>query len=142
MVSTEQSARERVLEDWGRHWSSHDLDALVSLFTDDVVYEDVTLGVVNRSKNEFRTFAEEFIVGFPDVKFELTSMFATEDRGGSEWLMRGTHQGDMPGMPATNKHIEVRGASIFEFQGDKVRRCSDYWDMVTFLKQLGLMPAG
>jgi ketosteroid isomerase-like protein len=49
----------------------------------------------------------------------------------------------MPGLPAaTGKQVEVRGASILEFADGKIRRCSDYWDMATFLKQLGLMPAG
>ena len=43
-------------------------------------------------------------------------------------------------MPAPGKRAEVRGASVFEFVGDKIRRCSDYWDMATFLKPLGLMP--
>jgi hypothetical protein len=42
-------------------------------------------------------------------------------------------------MPATGKSIEVRGASIFEFTGNPIRRCTDYWDMVTLLKQLGLI---
>ena len=50
--------------------------------------------------------------------------------------MRGTNRGDSPGMPATGKHVELRGASIFEFADGKIRRYSDYWDMATFLKQL------
>jgi ketosteroid isomerase-like protein len=33
-------------------WSSHDIDHLLSLFTDDCIYEDVTFGVVNRGKAE------------------------------------------------------------------------------------------
>jgi hypothetical protein len=36
-------------------------------------------------------------------------------------------------MPATRRRVAVRGASIFEFSGDRIRRCSDYWDMATFL---------
>ncbi len=143
MVSAEErTTQERVLEDWIRHWSSHDMDRLLPLFTDDVVYEDVTMGAGNHGKNELRAFGEGFFTAFPDVTFELTSRFATGSQGGVEWVMRGTHRGDMPGMPATNKHAEVRGASIFEFAGDKIRRCSDYWDMATMLKQLGLMSAG
>ncbi|MCA1647264.1 MAG: ester cyclase [Chloroflexi bacterium] len=142
VVGTGQStAQERALDDFVRHWSSHDLDSLVSLFTDDVVYEDVALGVVNHGKNEFRTFAEEFFAGFPDVTFEVTSRFATERKGCGQWTMRGTHRGDMPGMPATNKQIDIRGVSIVEFADTKIRRCVDYWDMATFLKQLGFMPA-
>jgi ketosteroid isomerase-like protein len=45
-------------------------------------------------------------------------------------------------MPATGKHVEVRGASIVGFADGRISRCSDYWDMAAFLKQLGLMPAG
>jgi hypothetical protein len=41
-------------------------------------------------------------------------------------------------MPATGRRVDVRGASIFEFSGERIRRCSDYWDLATFLGQLGL----
>jgi steroid delta-isomerase-like uncharacterized protein len=114
------------------------MERLLRLFTGDVVYEDVTMGVVNRGAGELRAFGEGFFSGFPDVTFELRSSFANGASGGAEWVMRGTHKGDLPGMPATGKRVEVRGASIFEFAGDRIRRCSDYCDMATFLKQLGL----
>ena len=56
--------------------------------------------------------------------------------------MAATHKGDLPGLPATGKRFSVRGATVFELQGEKIRRVSDYWDMVTFLKQIGVMPSG
>lgn len=133
--------QERTLDNWAAYWSSHDMNRLLTLFTEDVVYEDVTLGAVNRGHAELRAFGEGFFSGFPDVTFELRSRFTNGVNGGAEWVMRGTHKGDMPGMPATGKRVEVRGSTIFEFAGDRIRRCSDYWDMVTFLKQLGLMPS-
>jgi steroid delta-isomerase-like uncharacterized protein len=143
MVSAEDSTTlERVIDDWARHWSSHDLDRLLPLFTDDVVFEDVAQGAVHRGKDGLRAFAERVFAGFPDVALELTSRFATGNQGGGEWVMRGTNRGDSPGMPATGKRVELRGASIFEFASGKIRRYSDYWDMATFLKQLGLMPSG
>jgi steroid delta-isomerase-like uncharacterized protein len=131
----------RAIQDWAAQWSAHNMERLLPLFTEDVVYEDVTMGVVNRGAAELRAFGEGFFSGFPDVTFELRSSFANGTSGGAEWVMRGTHKGDLPGMRATGKRVEVRGASIFEFVGDRIRRCSDYWDMATFLKQLGLMPS-
>jgi len=133
--------QKRTIEQHWECWSAHDMDRLLRLFTDDAVYEDVTMGVVNRGGAQLRAFGEGFFSGFPDVTFELRSSFASPSGGGAEWIMRGTHTGDLPGMPATGRRIEVRGASIFEFTGDKIRRCSDYFDMVTLLKQLGLMPS-
>ena len=143
MVSAEdRTTQERLLEDWARYWSSHEMDHLLPLFTDDVIYEDVTMGAVNRGKDELRAFGEGFFAAFPDVTFELRSRFATGTHGGVEWVMRGTHRGDMPGLPATGKQVEVRGASIMELAEGKIRRCSDYWDMATFLKQIGHLPTG
>jgi len=59
-----------------------------------------------------------------------------------EWVMSGTHKGDFPGMPATGKRFSsVRGAMIVELQDGRIRRCSDYWDAVTFMRQVGLLAA-
>jgi hypothetical protein len=35
----------------------------------------------------------------------------------------------------------VRTVTVFELEGDKIRRSSDYYDVATILGQLGLMPA-
>jgi steroid delta-isomerase-like uncharacterized protein len=94
---------------------------LLSLFTDDVLYEDVALGIVNRSKEQLRGFVEGFVQGYPDITVELISSFASRDYGAAEWVIRGTHLGDRPGRPATGKPIELRGASIFRFAQGKIQ---------------------
>jgi steroid delta-isomerase-like uncharacterized protein len=58
-----------------------------------------------------------------------------------EWTMSGTHQGDLPGMPATGRSFSVRGATVLQLADGLISRNSDYWDMATLLGQLGLMPA-
>jgi hypothetical protein len=45
-------------------------------------------------------------------------------------------------MAATAKRFtSVRRATIVELQGGKIRRCSDYWDAATVMKQVGLLAA-
>jgi ketosteroid isomerase-like protein len=66
-ITVDTSTHERLVEEWARLWSCHDLDSLLQLFTDDVVYEDVALGVVNRGKDAVRVFASRFLTAFPDV---------------------------------------------------------------------------
>ena len=51
----DSQALERVLDQWAVSWSSGDVDKLLPLFTDDVRYEDVTLGAVNQGKKLFVT---------------------------------------------------------------------------------------
>jgi len=127
------------VDQWAEGWSTHDIDKVASVFTDDCIYEDVTLGVVNRGKEELKAFGSGFFAGVPDLKVELKSRFTIGDWAAAEWSMSGTHKGDLPGMPATGKTFSLRGASVFQLRGEKVVRCSDYWDMTTFMKQLGFM---
>jgi steroid delta-isomerase-like uncharacterized protein len=117
------------------------VEAVVRLFTDDCVYEDVPTGAVNAGKDKLREFAQFFFTVSPDFKIELSSEFGTDAWAGGEWTMSGTQQGDMPGMPATKKPFSIRGATILETDAGRIRRCTDYWDMAEFLRQLGFMPA-
>jgi steroid delta-isomerase-like uncharacterized protein len=120
---------ERMLDDWAMAWSSidnKDPERLLALFADDCVYEDVTLGLVARGKEELRSFVSRAFAAIPDFKYGLTSRFAASQWAVIEWVMSGTHTGDFPGMPATGKRFSsVRGASILELQAGKIRRESD-----------------
>ena len=131
---------ERMFKDYGLAWSSHDAEKIASFFTDDCVYEDVAIGAVNRGKKELKDFINGTFAAFPDFKIEPKSLFFSGDWVGSEWIMTGTHTGDFPLMPATGKSFSIRGASISELHEGKFRRNTDYWNLASFLQQVGLMP--
>ena len=120
-------------------WLARDIEAVVSFFVEDCIYEDVALGALNRGKSEVRTFVQATLTAIPDFKIELKSVFATVDRLASEWIMTGTQTGDLPGFPATGKSFSVPVASIMEFQNGKIRRNTDYWNLASFLQQVGAM---
>jgi steroid delta-isomerase-like uncharacterized protein len=100
---------DRMFDDWAAAWSHHDVEKLVSLCTDDCVYEDVTMGAVNRGKAEMKSFANAVFAAFPDFKIQLMSGFTAGNWAGAEWTMSGTHQGDLPGIPATGKSFRRTG---------------------------------
>jgi steroid delta-isomerase-like uncharacterized protein len=132
----------KFIEAWAQAWSSpNGLEKLCSLFTDDCVYEDLGTGTLARGKEELKDFFEAVFRAIPDFKVELTSHFVAGNWAGAEWTWSGTQTGDFPGIPATNKYACIRAASVFELQGNKFKRCSDYWDMATYLRQAGLMPS-
>lgn len=126
-----------VLQQWATAWTSHDVEAVSRLFTEDCVYEDVPTGTVNRGKEALRAFAQFFLTVAPDFGVELSGHFENTRWAAGEWTMSGTQKGDMPNLPATGKAFSIRGATILEVESGKIRRCSDYWDMAAFLKQLG-----
>ena len=139
-MSAETQALERLLEQWGAAWSSSNVEKLLALFTDDVVYEDVTLGAVNHGRDALRDFATAVFAAFDDLKFELKSRVVASDgkAGAMEWAWRGRQTKDLPGLPATDKPFEVRGATVVEFADGKISRDSDYWHLATHMKQVGL----
>jgi|SRR5580704_14845825 steroid delta-isomerase-like uncharacterized protein len=131
---------QKMLVQWAEFLSSHDVAAFLGLFTDDCVYEDVALGIKNQGKTELRSFIQGVFAAMPDFHIDLKDRFVSGDRAAMEWVMSGTHAGDLPGIPATQKRFSIRGATVAELCGTKIRRNSDYWDVSAFLKQVGLMP--
>ena len=132
----------RLVEAWAEAWSSpNGLEKLFSLFTDDCVYEDLGTETFAHGKQELKAFFDTVFRAIPDFKTELTSQFIAGNWAGAECIWSGTQTGDFPGIPATNKSFSIRGASVFELHGNKFKRCSDYWNMATYLRQAGLMPS-
>jgi steroid delta-isomerase-like uncharacterized protein len=129
-----------LFQDFISGWSG-DIPKLLTTVTDDVVYEDKTVGAVLHGKEELRKFAEGWFKAFPDLHFTLTSTLISGNRAALEWVGTGTQKGDMPGMaPASNKVSSVPGVSIAECADGKIKHNADYWDMATVMKQLGLLP--
>ena len=130
--------------DFKKYWAAYSdiqgIEKLLPFFSEDVVYEDVTFAIVNHGKKEFRKFFSDTFNIFPDQRFTLTSVLVSGNHAALEWTMNGTQKGDMPGMPATNKEVTVRGVSIMEIRRGKITHVRDYWDMATMRRQLGFNP--
>ncbi|MGD0794830.1 MAG: ester cyclase [Dehalococcoidales bacterium] len=133
---------EKMMKNYTAAWNLHDVNKILSFFTDDCIYEDVALGLVNHGKKELTDFINRITLAYPDFKFEVKSVFQAGDWLADEWVMTGTwaHSSN-PKMPATGKKFSIRGASVQELRNGKIRRNSDYWDRVTFRQQVGLVPA-
>jgi len=133
-----------VTEKWIRDlfaaYEPYDEEKVLSLHADDYVYEDVARGVVIRGKTEFAALMREFFSAFPDYKGELTSFFVSGDRACVEYVMKGTHTGDLHGLPATGKRISLPIAEIWELRDEKIVKASSYYDAATMLRQLGMLP--
>lgn len=114
---------------------------MASFFTNDCIFEDMAVAAVNRGKEEVKDFANATLAAYPDFAMEAISSFGDGRWLATEWVMTGTHTGDLEGMPPTGKSFSVRGVSISEFYKGKIRRHTDYWNLSSLLQQLRL-PGG
>jgi len=64
---------------------------------------------------------------FPDQKFHVVEMVAEGDNVAVSWTWTGTHKGDLPGLPATNKPITMTGLTIYSFKDGKA---TGHWQIV------------
>jgi steroid delta-isomerase-like uncharacterized protein len=129
---------EQLFKDFYAGWS-HDLPKLMVVYADDAVHEDKTVSANLHGKKEVEDFAKAWFKGFPDLTLTPTSVVVADNRGTAEWIATGTHKGDMPGMPTSNKVMKVPGVSVFECSDGKISRVVEYWDMATVMKQLGFL---
>ena len=133
-----------LFDGYKKAWNEGHVEAILDYFTDDCMYEDVALNRINRGKDELKRFAEEIYQAFPD--FHLVDngdvIVGPDGRYASEWTMTGTHDGDLPGFPASHKTFSIRGISVGELDDSgKIKRNSDYWSLMELLAQVGALPA-
>ena len=119
-------------------WNDHDSAKIASFFTENCIYEDVALEVVNRGKKELMAYANATFAAFPDFSLITQSSFAGSDAVGAEWDMIMTWKGPYPGMAGepTGKTYRLRGSSVAHFKDGKIARNTDYWNLDAFLRQL------
>ena len=116
--------------------NSHDSEKVLALLTDDIVFEDVTFGVVMKGKDGFKQMYSTYMTASPDCKLEPKAWVTDDKSFAIEIVYSGTQKGDFPGLPATGKRFSIRGCSFGEFENGKIKGRRDYWDMVTMRKQL------
>ena len=118
-------------------WSLHQPERIDLIFTDDAVYEDVAGGQIVRGKEAIKQLLRAAYAWAPDFRVTLKSLIVADDTAATEWVIEGIQTGPIGDLPASGNSFHLRGASILSFQNGKIAKVTDYYDMATFLRQLG-----
>ena len=57
------------------------------------------------------------------------------------WIGRGTHTGELMGVPPTGASIAVDAITIFRIAADRIAEEWTVWDALGLLQQVGAVPA-
>ena len=86
--------------------------------------------------------AKGFFDAFPDLVLERTHQYAASgDVSIIEFVATGTHTGPLGDIPATGKTVRMTVCDVIEVKDGKIYREREYYDMMSMMQQLGLMPA-
>ena len=113
-----------ILKDVLDAFNRHDLEAIMSHFADDCVFESPRgpdpWGRRFIGKREVREGLAARFEGIPDVHYGDDDHFACGSRGVSEWTITGT--------TVEGERIEVRGCDIWTFtDSGKLTRKDSFW---------------
>ncbi|WP_346924733.1 ester cyclase [uncultured Arthrobacter sp.] len=116
----------------------------------DVLDELLATGIVNHDSaapestvglDAARASIEGYRTAFPDLRVTIEDQIADDDRVVTRWSAKGTHQGELMGMPATGKQTTVTGITIDRIEDGRIAESWTNWDTLGMLQQLGVVPA-
>ena len=136
----------RLWEEHTKHeFSTRDTDATLATMVEDAYVNHVPVLTGGAGKSALRIFYErDFIPNMPpDTKLTPISRTIGEEQLVDEMIFSFTHTQEMPwmlpGIPPTNRYVEVALVAIVRFRDGKLAHEHIYWDQASVLKQIGLL---
>ena len=132
---------------WERHvlgeFVDKDVDVALSAMVEDASVMHMPTRSGGRGKAELRTYYRDmFIPSIPhEWKHEVTNRVLTDHTIVEEARIRLRHSKQMdwflPGIPPTNRSIEIELVIFIEFRDAKITAERIYWDQAAVLRQIG-----
>jgi steroid delta-isomerase-like uncharacterized protein len=121
-------------------FNAGDLNGAVAVFAPNaVIHNSGAPGPLN--VEGFKQFGGVFRVAFPDGKLTIDDLIVEGDKVVSRISYRGTHTGDMLGIPPTGKSVTMSAMIIDQFAEGKIVESWRLFDQLGMMQQLGLVPA-
>ena len=117
----------------------------VAAFAADAEDIDVPSGAILRGPDGHKRLILFLAESFPDNRVELTNAFATEDQVTLECTSRWNDTGSLHlpsgALPIMRRSGELRVCFVYQFRKGKIASHHAYYDMMTLMEQLVLVPA-
>jgi steroid delta-isomerase-like uncharacterized protein len=137
-----REALEAAIARYNEAWNAHDLEAITSMHTPDMVFENHTAG--ERAEGDaVRAHIAAIFETWPDIRFDSRRTYVRDGLVVQEWTATATHanemrRGDLVAEP-TGRTVTWDGLDVIPFAGGLVKRKDVYSDSVTILSTLGLI---
>jgi steroid delta-isomerase-like uncharacterized protein len=116
------------------------LDAIEEIFAPDYVLHDPTSPEEIRGTEGMRQYVSMYRTAFPDLQQTIEDQIAEGEKVATRLTGRGTHQGDLMGIPPTGNRVEAPGIVINRISGGKIAESWANYDAMGMMQQLGVIP--
>ena len=136
-VEDNKAIARRIIEEF---INNGDLSVADELFAADFVNHSPGRGTTP-DREGIKQFINYMLAAFPDQTTTIDDLIAEGDKVVLRMTGRGTHTGELLGIPATGKQFEVPLISILRFANGKAIERWSLADEVSMWQQLGILPS-
>lgn len=124
--------------------SSAKWDEWKAELANDAIYEEAATHVRVKGADDYLKIVQRWKRAFPDLQATVLDSAMTGNKVFAEVEWEGTQTGPLEGpfgmIAPTHKHGVVKASMIVTVKNDKIVELHHYFDMVTMLSNLGLVP--
>jgi steroid delta-isomerase-like uncharacterized protein len=117
------------------------LEAAEEIYAPIFISHDPTTPGGQGTPDDVKQFVNTYRTAFPDGHTTVEGSIAEGDRVAYRWTFRGTHQGELMGIPPTGEQVTITGITINRLSGGKIEEQWNNFDQLGVLRQLGVAPA-
>jgi len=116
-------------------WNRFDRGKIPELLTGDVRFRG-SLGQEVAGHAGFAEYMATIQAAFPDFTNHVEEVISEGDRAFARLTYRGTHRGEVLGIPPTGRRVEYGGAAVFRFRDGRIAEVWVLGDVHGLLRQL------
>lgn len=135
---TNETVARRFIED---AFNGRDLDILDEIVAEGFTNHDPPFPGLPAGREGLKQAFAGFWSAFPNIHATTVHLIADEDKIASVVTLRGTHEGELLGLCATGREVNVRVVEIFRLTGGEIAERWGVVDRTALMTQLGVLAA-
>lgn len=137
---TAADARRLIAEYTDAVWNRGNIEATARYYAAGYRHHDVSRPDV-QTLTDYQAWGRALLAAFPGMQVDIDDLIAEEGgRAVKRWTARGTHAGELAGIPPTGKSVAFSGVSIYRFENGRIVESWYVYDLFGLLQQLGAIP--
>jgi steroid delta-isomerase-like uncharacterized protein len=127
---------------WQRHVLAENrrsIEGLLATLADEPEYRVMATGATHRGREAVASFYSGLFASIPEVAFKLVEVYIGENGVVEESVLTGTQSGELFGLPATGRAVELPVTIVFPMRDGQIQGERLYFDLESLQRQLGLL---
>jgi steroid delta-isomerase-like uncharacterized protein len=118
-------------------YNQHNLDSISEFLSPNYISHSA---MGDLDSEGFKQTLTMWFSAFPDWQSPIDDRVAAGDQVGIRFTGRGTHKGDLMGIPPSGIEVTMTGIAVLHLNGGKIAEMWAEFDMMGLMQQIGAIP--